>query len=210
MAKHKIAQLNSDFEVIHAELDNFPSAVQSRFQETLREKDETIRELVKKLEESQDIITQRDAHIDHLANKLQTAKDLLVELRDNLQDAQRKIGELTDQGRQELELKKELALEVNNVLNKVAKRSELEKYIQDRVAIAIHPVLQENEQLKVRVEQLNIDLTQMSKEVAAEEDIHLKDELKLIAKQKMDQSPKNTKKFFTQGTLMLDCDKIFD
>lgn len=184
--------------------------MQSRFQDTVREKDEMIQGLVKRLEESQDLITQKDAHIDNLASRLQTAKGLFTELRNNLQDAQRKIGELTEHSKQELELKKALTLEVNSVLNTVAKRSELEKYIQDRVAIAIHPVLQENEQLKIRVDQLNDDITQMSKEVAAEEDIHLKDELKLIAKQKMDQSPKNTKRFFTQGTLMLDCDKIFD
>lgn len=209
MAKHKIAQLNSDFEVIHAELDNFPSAVQSRFQEAIIEKEQIISDLMKKLEESEELIIQKDAQIDQLSTKLETAKRMLTQLRDSLQDAHRSIGELTQQGKQELELKQTFVVRANDLLNTV-KRSEIEEYMVNRALVVVHTVLQENQQLKIRVDLLNEEIAQMTKEAAAEEDIHLKDELRLVANQKLDLSPKKTKKFFTQGTLMLDCDKMFE
>lgn len=210
MAKHKIAQLNSDFEVIHAELDNFPSAVQSRFQEAIVEKELITADLMKKLEESEELIIQKDTQIDQLSTKLEAAKRMLTQLRDSLQDAHRLIGELTQEGKQELHLKQTLVLQINDALNTAAKRSEIEEYIQNKVMALVHPVWQEQEQLQIRVDQLNEEIAQMTKEAAAEEDIHLKDELRLAANQKLDLSPKKTKKFFTQGTLMLDCDKMFD
>ena len=208
-AKHKINELNNDFEVIYSELGNLPSSVQT-FQDSLQEKEAQLESLQLTILEhvrNQHILAVQNSR---LHSELQTLKNLLFSVKENLVTAHKQIKELRERSTAELQIKKNLVLEVNTILDGCSKRPELDRYIQERVAVIIQPTFRENEQLKLRVAQLNKEIDQMTAEVVAEEAIHLKDELGLIEKQSSQLQPNNTKKFFTQGTLMLDCEKIFD
>jgi hypothetical protein len=210
MTKYKVSLLNKDFEIINSEIDDFTSTLHSGTNQTLLEKEALIESLKSRLSQCQEIVADLQSQKEKLVDDLSSSRGLLASVRDNLIAANEQIKILKFKGENELELKKKMFLDVSEILKTCAKSADLDRYISDRVVMSLQPTLKENEQLKLRVAQLNQELEQMTAEFAAEEAIHLKDELGLIEKQTIQQDTGQTKKFFTQGTLMLDCERIFD
>lgn len=199
--QRRVAQLQHEVTLVNRELDKFTRSFGKEIEEKLEQKDRDAQHLTFALQDANKDLEAKDGIISRLLQEKRKTKSLLLSLNEKLRQQEDQIISLQNLGYKEFELKKSALGSVNNKLAELAvdlKDGSIEE-IQSTVELTrkLESLDKENEYLKLEVEELRRDLAMQAERRQSQKDISIV------------KAPHSQKQLFTQGTLLLDYNKMF-